>query len=269
VGLKDGALHIDNDGVCGQFTKYTLRPPDTAEATVDLTLEVKVLANQGRAATVSIPFAGKLRLFPDHLLMAHDPSLRVAVTPGEFHTYRVVSRVGKMQLYVDGKLRLDTDKADSRLQALPWVQASVYALEFGNESKGSNATAEEATGTLPDVYPANITPEITGYSVWRRFEAILDDPKTGKRAFRWSAGKDGFPDQYQLDHILEVEASASGHDQGYSGWIQLDDGRVFVVHYTDDTSAASRPNPHNFGVPWIRGTFLSLADLPPAKPERE
>ncbi len=41
----------------------------------------------------------------------------------------------------------------------------------------------------------------------------------------------------------------------------LDDGRIFVVHYTDDTSAASTPNPHNFGVPWIRGTFLSLSDL--------
>ena len=36
----------------------------------------------------------------------------------------------------------------------------------------------------------------------------------------------------------------------------------FVVHYTDDTSAACRPNPHQFGVPWIRGTYLDAADLP-------
>ncbi len=26
-------------------------------------------------------------------------------------------------------------------------------------------------------------------------------------------------------------------------------------------------NPHMFGVPWIRGTFLSLDDLPPVKPQ--
>lgn len=78
----------------------------------------------------------------------------------------------------------------------------------------------------------------------------------------WRADRDGFPDQYQLDHIIEIEASATGHDQGYSGWTQLEDGRIFVVHYTDDGSSVSRPNPHNFGVPWIRGTFLSPSDLP-------
>ncbi|MBN2296475.1 MAG: hypothetical protein JXM70_28860 [Pirellulales bacterium] len=48
--------------------------------------------------------------------MAHDPALRVDVTPGQFHTYRVISRVGQMKLFVDGKLRLDTDKADSQLE---------------------------------------------------------------------------------------------------------------------------------------------------------
>ena len=30
----------------------------------------------------------------------------------------------------------------------------------------------------------------------------------------WSAAEDGFPDQYQLDHILEVEATMLGHEQG-------------------------------------------------------
>lgn len=263
VGLKDGALHIDNDGVCGQFTKYTLRPPDRAKSTVELTFEVKVVANRGRAATVSVPFAGRLRVFPDHVEMAHDPSLRLNVAPGRFHTYRVTSRVGRMQILVDGQPGLDTDKGDSSLQSLPWTQASNYSLDFGNEAKGIGASAVDAPRTMPDVYLANISPEVTGYSVWRRFEAVLDDPEGGRRVLSWVASRDGFPDQHQLDHILEVEASANGHDQGYSGWTQLDDGRIFVVHYTDDTSAASTPNPHNFGVPWIRGTFLDPSDLPP------
>lgn len=263
VGLKDGALHIDNDGRCGQFTQYILRPPDTADSTVDLLFEVQVVANAGRAATVSIPFAGKLRIFPDHAEMAHDPSLRVEVKPGRFHTYRLLSRVGQLQLFVDGQPVWDIPRGDSRLQELPWTRASIYALQFGNEARGCGARGEEIQGTCPDVYPANITPEATGYSLWRRFEAVLTDPQTGHRAFSWVAARDGFPDQYQLDHILEIEASVNGHDQGYSGWIQLDDGRIFVVHYTDDTSAASVSNPHNFGVPWIRGTFLEPSDLPP------
>ena len=258
VGLKDGALHIDNDGVCGQFTKYNLKPPLSDKSTVDLSAEVKVLANAGRAATIAIPLAGKLRIFPDHVVMAHDPKLRVDVAPGEFHTYRVVSKLGNMKLYVDGELKLDTDKGDGSVRSLPWVKISRCSLGFGNEVSGP--------ASEPDVYPIDITPEVTGYSIWRSVEVALEDPETGREVTSWSASKDGFPDQYQLDHIIEVEASANGHDQGYSGWIQLEDGRIFVVHYTDDASAASRPNPHRFGVPWIRGTFLSPDDLPPQRP---
>jgi hypothetical protein len=162
-------------------------------------------------------------------------------------------------------LKLDTDKAASRVSVLPWGQTSDYALEFGNESKGLNAKAEEVSRTMPDVYPANITKEVTGYSLWKSFAVEFEDPQTAARKLSWSAERDGFPDQYQLDHIIEVEASAAGHDQGYSGWTQLDDGRIFVVHYTDDASAASVSNPHNFGVPWIRGTFLDPSDLPALK----
>lgn len=265
AGLKDGALHIDNDGACGQFTRYNLRPTDSDQSTVELTFEVQVLANAGRAASVTVPFAGVLRLFPDHVVMAHDPSLRAAVKPGEFHTYRVVSRFGRMELYIDGQPAWATDKGDGRLIDMGWLKTSGYALAFGNEPR----SMKETTGCdyphwwvgMPDVYPVSIPAEVTGYSIWRRFEVKQDDPKAGKRALAWNAEKDGFPDQYQLDHIIQVDASANGHDQGYSGWTQLDDGRVFLVNYTDDTSAASSSTPHMFGVPWIRGTFLQPDDV--------
>ena len=89
-----------------------------------------------------------------------------------------------------------------------------------------------------------------------------------RRAVSWSAARDGFPDQYQLDHMVEVGATVNGHDQGYSGWVQLDDGRIFVVEYTDDTAAGEYPTMDMFGVPWIRGTFLSPSDLPPRTGQR-
>ena len=263
LGLKDGALHIDDDGMRGQFTKYNLRLPDSAASTLELTAEMKVVANQGRAATISLPFAGKLRIFPDHVEIAHDPSLRASVAPGRFHEYRVKARVGRMQLYVDGELALDTDKADSRLAGLRWTDKSIYCLSFGNETKGSGDDDLGTPNTMPDVYAVNVTPQVTGYSLWRRAWAVIDDPRTGRRVFSWRADWDGFPDQYQLDHIIQVDGSAAGHDQGYSGWVQLADSRIFVVHYTDDGSSVSRPNAHNFGVSWIRGTFLAPDDLPP------
>jgi len=272
VGLKDDALHIDNDGRRGQFTKYTLRSPDAVadahQTRIEVTFEVQAVENQGRVATVSIPFAGKLRIFPDHVEFAHDPALRIEVTLSEFHNYRVVSAVAGTQIFVDGELKLDTDKAASNVRVLPWGKTSDYALEFGNEAKGLNAKAVEVSQTMADVYPANLTAEVTGYSIWKTFSAVYDDPQTTRQELSWSAAKDRFPDQYQLDHIVEVEASAAGHDQGYSEWTQLDDGRIFVVHYTDDASAASRVNPHNFGVPWIHGTFLSLSDLPPRRQKK-
>ena len=275
VGLTNDALYIDNDGRCGQFTKYNLRPADTEDSTIDLTFEVMVQANAGRAATVSIPFAGLLRLFPDRVEMAHNPSLRADIEPGRFHTYRVISRLGRMELFIDGQPVWDTGQGDGPLQDFGWARTSRYGLSFGNEeltrmtSSATAAMPELPTNTLPEVYDACIGPEVTGCSLWRRFEAVNDDPdpKIGRRVMAWDAASGDFPDQYQLDHIIEVEATTNGHDNGYSGWVQLDDGRIFVVNYTDDTAAAGKANPSMLGVPWIRGTWLDAEDLPPGQAE--
>jgi hypothetical protein len=99
-------------------------------------------------------------------------------------------------------------------------------------------------------------------SPWKRFESVNDDPdpKIGRRTMAWNAARGDFPDQYQFDHIIEVEATVNGHENGYSGWVQLEDGRVFVVNYADDTAAACKANPGMFGVPWIRGTYLETND---------
>ncbi|MDA1316371.1 MAG: hypothetical protein O2968_23905, partial [Acidobacteria bacterium] len=264
VGLRDGALHIDNDGARGQFTKYFWPSLESPESTLDLTFEVKVLANTGRGASVVVPFAGVLRLFPDHVVMAHDPALRADVKPGEFHSYRIQSRRGNMKLSIDGQFVWETDKGLASLEKISsWLPVVIprYNLAFGNE-------VADSTNWLY-VKPTDLVAEVSGYSIWRSFEAITDDPheNIGRRVTSWKAGDDRFPDQYQLDHIVEVEASANGHEQGYSGWVQLDDGRIFVVNYTDDSSHVAEGHGSGYGIPWIRGTFLSLDDLPPVKPQ--
>ena len=236
VGLKDGCLHVDSDGQCGQFTQYHLRPPDSAETSIDVTVEVKVVANQGRAATLSVPFAGRLQIFPDRVEVAHDRSLRVEVAPDRFHTYRVVRR-------------------GENIKAWTPYSRSIYALAFGND--------DGAVVSSPNVPLRQINADVTGYSIWRRAEAAWDDPKTGKRVTSWSAAPDGFPDQYLLDHMIEVDASVSGGDQGYSGWIELADGRIFVVNYTDDHAPRWRMEGSvTIGGSWIRGTWLLPSDLP-------
>lgn len=258
VGIKDGLLHIDSDGRCGQFTQYVMRPPDTADSVIDVTAEVKVVSNRGRAATLSVPYVGKWHIFPDRIELAHDLSAAARVTPGEFHVYRVVRIPGGAKLYVDGALVVETGNVDARTwREAGLLNCSAYCLAFGNDAGIGNAHT--------NIYAHDISPEVTGCSVWRRVEERLDDPRTGVRQYSWAAGRDGFPDRYQLDHIIEIEASAAGGDQGYSGWIQLDDGSIFVVNYTDDTAPMVMRDPYDsglLGVPWIRGTFLLPGDLP-------
>ncbi len=257
VGLKEDGLHIDSDGVRGQFTQYVLRQPDTTDSTIDVTVEVNVVANSGQAATLSVPFVGKFRLFPNRIELARDPQMNATVSPGQFHIYRVVREPGKATVYVDGQLAFEMTQVDERTENPPWTPAkpSIYRLALGNEADSAG----------PNIFPDQLHAEVTGYSIWRRFELTLDDPNTGRYTSSWSAESGEFPDQYQLDHIIEVGAAAASHDQGYSGWVELDDGRIFVVNYTDDgASTESGKYGGRYGISWIRGTFMLPSDLPPA-----
>ena len=258
VALKDGALHLDNDGVRGQFTRYYLRPADTPEGKIDFSIDAKIVSNPGRSATVSIPYVGKFRLYPDHIEMAGHEDVKSPVEPGKFHTYRFLRVPGEITVFVDGRQVIQTGKVD-QYTGQGTMQNSRYMLAFGNE-----ATVDSA-----NVFPDQITTEVTGYSLWRRFHEILDDPTTGRKEISWSAESGEFPDQYQLDHIIEIDACAVSHDQGYPGWTELSDGRIFAVNYTDDTAPPNRPGSGVFGMAWIRGTLVEPTDLPPLEnPER-
>lgn len=295
VGLEGDALHLDNDGYRGQFTQYFLRGPDGPNGRLEVTAEVQVVSNHGGAATLSIPYVGRLRLFPDHVVLAHEPSLTVAVRPGRFHTYCLQAQAGHATLLIDGEKAFETDKADARVTRTAWspVFSSPYVFAFGNEpvplsqwnltaervelgaadwkvAPTPNLTALDGLEAIPPmlmlgmgVAAEQVTPRVTGYSIWRRVEARLSDPVGGERRQSWEARQDGFPDQYQLDRVLEVDASIRGWDQGYSGWTELADGRLFVVNYTDDTAPACRRTlDWPSGLPWIRGTWIEPGDLP-------
>ncbi|MFA6110157.1 MAG: sialidase family protein [Candidatus Latescibacterota bacterium] len=294
VGLKDGALHLDNDGYRGQFTQYFLRGPDGPDGHLEVIAEVQVVSNLGGAATLSIPYVGRLRLFPDRVVLAHEPSLAVAVQPGRSHTYCLQAQAGHATLLIDGEQAFETDKADPRVTRTAWspVLSSPYVFAFGNEPVSLsqwNLTPERVGVGLADwevapeqhltgldgleaippmlmlgmgVAAEQVTPRVTGYSIWRRVEVRMHDPVSGERRQSWEARLDGFPDQYQLDRVLEVDASIRGWDQGYSGWTELDDGRLFVVNYTDDTApACRRTSDWPSGLPWIRGTWIEPGDL--------
>ncbi len=283
VGLKDGELYIDSDGVCGQFTKYIFRCPNSYEDRIELTTEVKVVSNKGRAASLSVPYVGRLRIFPDRAEFAHDPKLRIDIAPGRFHTYRILSQGDKTTILVDDVEWLVLPRGQEAVANLAWstVKGSAYPLEFGNEEAADASAAfdyvpdgvwkppvetpgdtRSPVGELAPTLLHNITPAVTGCSIWRKFDVRYGNPGGEYYTVSWNSADGNFPDQYQLDHVIEVEGSISGCDQGYSGWTQLSDGRILVLNYTDDTARwncdATFPP---LGVSWIRGTYIHPGDV--------
>ncbi len=264
VALKRGVLHIDSDGVRGQFTQYVLRTPDGPQGTVEVTVEARILNNAGLAATLSVPFAGKIRFFPDRIEVAHNPLDPIPVKEGVFHTYRIVAEPAGMRIYVDGQIARERERVDRRIRPAAWtpLRPSAYALAFGNERDGTHDNPVDHMGSTADVCPWTVSRRVSGHSEWRWLRVVMDDPAAGKREFVWDAGANGFPDQYQLDHIVEVQASGIGGDQGYSGWVELEEG-VYIVNYTDDTAPPCVAGGQGrLAIPWIRGTLLRNDELP-------
>jgi len=60
--------------------------------------------------------------------------------------------------------------------------------------------------------------------------------------------------------MIEIASSVAGADQGYSAWVELDDGRIFVAAGNDDGAPTLWGG--NIGISWTRGTFLNPSDLP-------
>jgi len=67
------------------------------------------------AATLSLPFVGKLRLFPDRVQMAHNPSLQAQVSPNQSHVYRLLKQDGKMTLFINGDEALVTEATERQV----------------------------------------------------------------------------------------------------------------------------------------------------------
>jgi hypothetical protein len=233
--------------------------------------------------------------------MAHDPQVGFPINASRFHVYRILLKNGRLRIYADGKLKLDTDRLCERrprsYYQLPWTRNEsnpqwmvepgrddrnwIYdaCLSFGNEvdpeaPMGPACPAPtwiniNQEGRLVLIEPTSfyspqITPRVSGYSIWRRVECLVEEPCGEAHQTSWVAARDGFPDQYQLDRVIEVEASNWGADQGYSGWVEMSNGEILVLNYTDDTALVNQPAGY-WGRSWIRGTFLNLADLTPGR----
>jgi hypothetical protein len=211
VSLKDGLLHLANrpDGL----TQYILMPPESFRC--DIVLEARLKVEGPPDAPIAVMNVGRhgltLNILRDQIWCDFrrggittarvDVVHKVDMT--EEHTLRLQTRAGRMWVAVDGK------------EVIHGVMIREWPLEptwFGRpkESKGAvmfrSATWQSVNETEPHVYWA------------------------------WNARSGKYPDQYTIDRMLEINPNTPGPDRnpdnGYSSWLQLPTGEIYMVDYT-------------------------------------
>jgi hypothetical protein len=82
-------------------------------------------------------------------------------------------------------------------------------------------------------------------------------------AWAWEARSGKFPDQYQLDNILVVAPNppeaGKTPDHGYSSWVQLPNGKIYLVDYSN--RGDTPPSSH------IYAALFSLQDFRTSPPK--
>jgi len=217
----DDSLIIENDSGDANAVLYSLRPitdPRTASAQLDIQLAVE--RNEGLHCGVHL---GCLWLiFPDRVQaqIGHVDPVRLDAT--QFHHYAFTYDRGIVALAVDGKEACSIDLVKHGLK----IDRFRRPIRVGNVQRG-----------WPWWGPYHFERN-GGRSAWRSIRLRTDEPRYRHYEWQWTP-RDGRPDQYEIDHILELQNDRHSPrgDFGYSGWVQLPDGEVFcVVHYRGDAA---------------------------------
>ncbi|MCI0720560.1 MAG: hypothetical protein L0338_16565, partial [Acidobacteria bacterium] len=75
--------------------------------------------------------------------------------------------------------------------------------------------------------------------------------------WEWKASSGRFPDQYSIDHMLELQANppveGKRPDNGYSSWVELPEGQIYFVDYTN--KGDQPPTAHLYGAVFSKNDF--------------
>lgn len=76
-----------------------------------------------------------------------------------------------------------------------------------------------------------------GRSVWENVRYSVRNRTFGNFDFAWEAASGLWPDRYQRERLIQIHANHPDQkpwpDHGYSSWLPLEDGRIFLVDYTN------------------------------------
>lgn len=194
-------------------TLYNLLPPESYRSEVLFDAQVRVEGVSGekdeRCAYVQLAHVNvRLWIAPDGLYLA-DAEVRHRMIDGHWpadmtawHRLRIHHTSGLLRVYLDGR-----DVLRFRLPSPgPFVPTC-----FGSAPNG------------------------TGTSYWKTVSYLTRNQTEPEYCWVWDCRQGDFPDQYESDRLLELHPNTHERaDNGYSSWLQFDDGEILVLDYTND-----------------------------------
>jgi hypothetical protein len=217
--LSPEALVIENQP--SHAARFTLLPPESSKSEIIFSARVKVEGPAGvPVAFLSInrvlAFRGPvmLKIASDSLWMAENlADERKAIDMTQYREIAIRLRRGLMQIYVDDKIAFTT----------PVFWESAPLRDFLSD----DPTKRTQFGQFGD----------QGRSYWQRVTYRVFNPTLPVLVWQWLAKDGKWPDQYQRDRLIQIHANPIGPkhrpDHGYSSWLTLSDGRIFLVDYTN------------------------------------
>lgn len=232
--LADGALIIDN--LLGHECRYCLLPPESAQSEVlmEATLRVEGASAQPAAFLAISRLGVVLQIAPDGIWTRHGPDFHKPVDMTQFHTITLHHNRGLLQVQVDGEtlinqciFREDARIGDSRRAGeLGWY------THFGQPNAG-------------------------GRSFWQSVSYTAKNRTLADFHWSWQADTGCYPDEYQRRRLIQIHGNhpdqAPGPDHGYSSWLLLADGRIFLADYTNYGDPSGKSH--------LVGVYLTPEDL--------
>ncbi|WP_438481333.1 sialidase family protein [Oleiharenicola lentus] len=224
--LTADALVIENKP--DHAARFSFLPPESSKSEIVFSARMKVEGPTGvPVAFLSLnrvqSFRGPvmLKIASDGLWITDNVlDEKKAMDMTQYREIAIRLRRGLLQVYVDDKIAFSAP-----------VFWESYALK---DFLSNEPTQRTQFGQLGD----------KGKSHWQRVTYRVFNPAQPVFVWQWLVKDGKWPDQYQRDRLIQIHSNPIGPkhrpDHGYTSWLQLKDGRILLVDYTNRGDAPGK-----------------------------
>lgn len=257
--LNNDAMEIKTVDGTRDAVQFSLYPVEDDDSVVEMTAEFAVKEADREGCLIS---AGAwVRFTPNRIELADRPAEGFAFDTTGFHRYRFVNRNKRLQVFVDGKLRLETktdgihtryvrfgNRHGERLQTVRNSADVINSEQVKSNSQTPTGTAKESVDSRQT---SRITPlrgahyeNNASHTLWRTIAAKVTNRRDHSIDWTWTAKSGKFPDQLRRDRFILLDRAGTfvPGDSGYSGWTETKDGGIVIVDYTTGTDGSYPPD---------------------------